>query len=98
MTLVEELERAGAAGSRLSPGQRPVSAVMAADARGMRVYLVALGGAGAAFSYLVVDVRGHPVVSRRAVREAVTLIALAERADEVAGALAGEVVAAAFAD
>lgn len=97
MSLVDDLERAGRAGAGLSgAGARP-AAVMAAEGRHGRGFLVAVGGPQA-YSYVILDDRERPVADPRRVRELVTLIALAERADEVAGAVDGERVATAFED
>lgn len=89
-----ELERAAVAAAAHAPGREP-TAVMAVDPRDGRRYLVVFGSQPP-FAYLLVNAAGRPETSRRLVRDAVTLIALAERADEVAGAVAGEDVAAAF--
>ncbi len=91
----DELELAAQAASAHAAGREP-SAVMAVDPRDGRRYLVVFGHEPP-FAYLLVNAAGRPESSRRLVRDAVTLIALAERADEVAGAVAGEEVATAFA-
>lgn len=95
MSLVDELERAGRIGAGFAADGARVAAVMAAEGRDGRGFLVVVGGPGS-FSYLVLDGNDRPVTDRRRVREFITLIALAERADEVAGAIEGERVAAAF--
>lgn len=96
MTLVDELERAGRLGAEQAGTGATVAAVMAADGRDGRAFLVVVGADP--YAYLLLDAAGVAVADRGRVREVVTLIALAERADEVAGALEGERAAAAFAD
>jgi hypothetical protein len=89
MTLEEELETAvAAAGRHARPGEEPV-AVMAAESAGARLFVVALA-AGDELGYVAVDVAGSPVADRRLVKDAVSLAALAERAEEVSGATAAD--------
>ena len=77
MTLAEELERV-AAGSG-------ADAVLAAEAHpGDRVYLLAFEAEGGR-AWLAVDEAGEPVADRRRVREAVSILALCELAEDVAG-------------
>jgi hypothetical protein len=95
MTLEEELETAvAAAGRHARPGEEPV-AVMAAEPAGARVFVVALA-AGEELGYLAVDGAGAPVADRRLVKDAVSLAALAERAEEVSGATAADELVAQF--
>ena len=89
MTLEEELETAvTAAGRHARPGEQPV-AVMAAEPAGRRVFVVALA-AGDELGYVAVDGAGAAVADRRLVKDAVSLAALAERAEEVSGATAAD--------
>ncbi len=62
---------------------------------GARVYLAAFG-AGEDVRYLAVDAKGDAVTDRVLVRDTVTMLALAERADEVSGAVAAEELEGAF--
>jgi len=89
MTLEEELETAvTAAGRHARPGEQAV-AVMAAEPAGMRVFVVALA-AGEDLGFVAVDEAGAAVADRRLVKDAVSLAALAERAEEVSGATAAD--------
>ena len=89
MTLEEELETAvTAAGRHARPGEQPV-AVMAAEPAGTRVFVVALA-AGDDLGFVAVDGAGTAVADRRLVKDAVSLAALAERAEEVSGATAAD--------
>ena len=89
MTLEEELETAvAAAGRHARPGEQAV-AVMAAEPAGRRVFVVALA-AGDELGYVAVDGAGAAVADRRLVKDAVSLAALAERAEEVSGATAAD--------
>jgi hypothetical protein len=89
MTLEEELETAvAAAGRHARPGEQPV-AVMAAEPAGTRVFVVALA-AGEDLGFVAVDRAGTAVADRRLVKDAVSLAALAERAEEVSGATAAD--------
>lgn len=62
---------------------------------GTLVFVVAFDRAGE-LSYLALDERHRPVDDRRLIRDAVNMLALAERAEEVAGAAAAEELAAAL--
>ena len=89
MTLEEELETAvTAAGRHARPGEQP-AAVMAAEPGGTRVFVVALA-AGDELGFVAVDGAGMAVADRRLVKDAVSLAALAERAEEVSGATAAD--------
>lgn len=97
MTLVDDLERAHALGADLAADEQ-VAAVMAAEtSAGLRTYLIAYER-GEGFGYVLIDQRGDPVRDRRLVRDVVSVIAMAERAEEVAGALAAESLSARFRD
>lgn len=81
MALADELESAAAAAGAYGE----VSAVLAAEpAPGRRAYLVALGGE-AERAWLVLDAELRPVEERGRVREAASIIVLAELAGELAG-------------
>jgi hypothetical protein len=62
---------------------------MAAEPAGTRVFVVALA-AGDELGYVAVDGAGAAVADRRLVKDAVSLSALAERAEEVSGATAAD--------
>jgi hypothetical protein len=97
MSLEAELEQALAAAARLAPADRPPNAILPAEPHsGTRVYLAAFGG-DEEIRYLAVDGDGNPVTDRTLVRDTVAMLALAERADEVSGAVAAEELEAAFA-
>lgn len=77
MTLAEELERI-AAGSG-------ASAILAAEAQpGKRIYVCAFDEAEGGRTWLALDSDGNPVAERRRVREAVSILALCELAEETA--------------
>jgi hypothetical protein len=98
MTLEVELQAAHAAASTLTSGDESVAAVMAAEpGRGHRVYVVAFERDGE-LSYLALDASLEPLQDRRLVREAVTMLGLAERAEEASTAIVGDALDAAFAD
>lgn len=77
MSLAEELGRVA--------GETGAAAVLAAEAQpGERVYLCAFEDSGAR-TWLAVDGAGEPVADRTSVREAVSILALCELAEETAG-------------
>ncbi len=96
MTLEQELEQTlAAAGRHARPGEQAV-AVMATEPGGAgRVYVVAFAN-GHDLAYVALDEGGAPVTDRRVVKDAVTLAALAERAEEVSGATAADELAERF--
>ncbi len=95
MTLEDELETAVAAAARHArPGEQAVG-VMAAEPAGARVFVVALA-AGDELGYVAVDTAGAAVADRRVVKDAVSLAALVERAEEVSGATAADELVAQF--
>ena len=97
MSLEVELERARDAAARLGPPERRPDAVLPAEPHaGERVYLVAFAG-DEEIRYLAVDGEGNAVTDRSLVRDAVAMLALAERADEVSGAVAADQLEEAFA-
>jgi len=76
MALADELERIAAA------QDEPVSGVLAAELMdGTRIYLCAYESG----AWLALDAEAKPVESRRLVREAASLSALCEVAEEIAG-------------
>jgi hypothetical protein len=97
MSLEVELERALDAAARLGPADARPDAVLPAEPHaGARVYLTAFGG-GDKIRYLAVDADGNPVTDRTLVRDTVAMLALAERADEVSGAVSAGELEGAFA-
>ena len=87
MTLADELERIAAlAATRAAPDER-VAAVLATEpARGRRIYLCAFELAGSEErSWLAVDGEGQPLANRTDVRDAVSIAAMCELAEETAG-------------
>ncbi|HUJ54460.1 MAG TPA: hypothetical protein VLW49_00550 [Gaiellaceae bacterium] len=84
MALSEDVVRiAAAAGEFASDGER-VAGVVVAEPLGQRVYLCAFE-AGQERSWLALDAEARPLRQRRLVREAASLAALCEVAEESAG-------------
>ena len=86
MALTDDLERiAQAAAPFAAPGER-VTGILAAEPLGLgRVYLVAYEAGNGGHGWRALDGAGRPVDSRRAVREAASIAALCEVAEETAG-------------
>ena len=86
MSLADELERIAAlAAAEAEPAER-VAAVLATEpARGRRIYLCAFERDGGDRSWLALDGSGRPVQGRTDVRDAVSIAALCELAEETAG-------------
>jgi hypothetical protein len=98
VTLAEELERAAEAAAHHAEPQERVAAVMVAEpGRGARVYVVALEREET-HAYLALDSDLVPTDDRRLVRDAVTMIGLAELAEEISGAIAADELDRVFAD
>jgi hypothetical protein len=92
----EQLERArDAAAEGAADGESVVAVLPAEPGSGALVYLVAFEGDGE-LTYLALDEGHQPVGDRRLVRDAVAMLALAERAEEVAGSASAEELAAAL--
>jgi hypothetical protein len=90
MSLEQELERTfAAAGRHARPDEHAVAVMATEPDSGARVYVVAFA-AGDNLAYVALDEAGAPVSDRRLVKDAVSLAALAERADEVSGATAAD--------
>jgi hypothetical protein len=78
MTLAEELERIAT--------ESGATAVLAAEAQpGERVYVCAFEEGEGERTWLALDATGNPLSERRRVRDAVTILALCELAEETAG-------------
>jgi len=96
VTLEDELERAASAASAHAGGGRAPAAVMPAElGDGARVYLAAFESERG-LGYLALDAACVPVTDARVVRDAVSLIALAERAEEVSALIHAEAIAGRF--
>jgi hypothetical protein len=67
------------------PGEEVAAVIPAEPAAGVRVYLCAYGDAGDSKSWLALDGEGRPIGSRSLLRDAVSIAALCEVAEEVAG-------------
>ena len=87
MSLELDLEAARDAAQSLAGNGEQVAAVMASEpGLAARVYLIAFGTDGER-SYLALGADLSPVHDRRLVRDAVVMLALAERAEEASAAL-----------
>jgi hypothetical protein len=84
MTVAEDVARiASAAVAFAEPGEA-IAGVLVAETLGRRVYLCAFDS-GDGRTWLALDADAHPVTERRLVREAASLAALCEVAEESAG-------------
>jgi|SRR5919201_1035550 hypothetical protein len=85
MGLREELDRAGERAARFAaPGETLAGVLAAEPATGSRVYLCAFVGDAGSRTWIALDAEGEPVTSRAAVRDAVSIAALCELAEETA--------------
>ncbi|HEX2291845.1 MAG TPA: hypothetical protein VHH55_00935 [Gaiellaceae bacterium] len=85
MTLQDDLDRIAGAAARFAAEGEELAGVLAAEpALGGRVYICAFRG-GEAVTWLALDDAGEPVTERERVREAASLVALSEVAEESAG-------------
>ena len=83
MALSEDVSRiAGVAAQHRAPGQQVVAVLTVETAGGERVYLAAFEDAEAQREWLALDHDGVPVTSRDRVREAASIAALVEVAEE----------------
>lgn len=84
MALSDDLERiAASAAAFAEPGEELVG-VLPVEPNGARVYLCAFAAAGSSRSWVGLDEGGLPVVRRSLVREAVSVAAMCELAEETA--------------
>ncbi len=84
MSLGDEIERtAASAAAFASPGEQLAGVVPVEPSAGLRLYLCGFTGDDAPH-WLVLDDAGRPVQERRLVREAASIAALCELADETA--------------
>ena len=84
MALSDDVERIAAAAVGHAAAEEQLTGVLAVDVLGSRVYLCAFAGAERT-SWLGLDDEAHPVADARLVREAASLAALCEVAEESAG-------------
>ena len=97
MSLELELEAARDAAQNLAGNDEQVAAVMASEpGLAARVYLIAFG-TDEEHSYLALGADLSPVHDHRLVRDAVVMLALAERAEEASTALQAEALEQEFA-
>jgi hypothetical protein len=83
--LAEDVERIAATASTLARTREQVVAVLPVEpADGVRVYLCAFEGPGESMSWLALDESGSPVTDRKRVRDAASIAALVEIAEESA--------------
>ena len=91
MALSEDLSRiAGAAAAHKTPGQEFAAVVTVESASGDRVYLTAFADANGQQEWLAFDDAGAPVTSRERVREAASIAALVEVAEDAVDRVPGE--------
>jgi hypothetical protein len=87
VTVAERLEQAhAAAAEHAGDGERVLAVLPAEPGRGALVFLAAYGPPDDAPTYLGLDAGHRPVRDEQLVKDAVTMLALAETAEEVAGA------------
>ena len=85
MSLSEDVSRiAGAAATHRAPGQQVVAVLAVESAAGERLYLSAFSDGDGQKEWLAFDDDGVPVTSRARVREAASIAALVEVAEEAA--------------
>jgi hypothetical protein len=86
MTLEEQRERIGTlAGRHGAPDEQLVAVLVADPSPGERVFLCAFVDREGRRTWLVLDAQGRPVRDRNRVREAVSIAALCELAEESSG-------------
>jgi hypothetical protein len=85
MALRDDLEQIAARAAAFAEAGEEVGAVMAAEPAGTRVYLCAYRNGEEVSGWLALDEGGAPVESRLTVRDAVSLVALCELAEDSAG-------------
>jgi hypothetical protein len=85
MGLREELDRAAARAQRFAGRGETLAGVLATEpAAGSRVYLCAFVDVAGSRTWIALDPEGEPITSRAIVREAVSIAALCELAEETA--------------
>ena len=84
MTVADDLERIAARARSQGEGMELNGVLVTEPRSGSRVYVCAFEGSGGERKWLALDDRGEPVGSRRDVRDAVSIAALCEVAEEAA--------------
>jgi hypothetical protein len=84
VALADDLERVAAAAAAHADGDRVSGVLPAAATTGRRIYVCAFETEAGARSWLALDADGRPVDDRRDVRDAVSIAALCEVAEEAA--------------
>jgi hypothetical protein len=85
VALSEDVSRiAGVAAQHRTPGQQVVAVLAVETAAGERIYLAAFADAEGRQEWLALDHDGLPVTSRERVREAASIAALVEVAEDAA--------------
>ena len=84
MGVAEDVSRIAGAAAEFAAAGEQVAGVLVSEPLGQRVYLVAFA-AGEARTWLALDDDARPLTQRRLVREAASLAALCEVAEESAG-------------
>ena len=82
MELGEELEAIAARAAQQADDDEAVTAVIPAESSSGRVYLCAFRDGDEDTTWLLLDAAGEPVVERAAVRDAASLVALVEIAED----------------
>jgi hypothetical protein len=86
MGLREELERVVGLAQRFAAPRETLAGILAAEPHpDERVYLCAFVDEDGTRSWIALDAEGEPITSRAAVRDAVSIAALCELAEETAG-------------
>jgi hypothetical protein len=86
VALTDDLRRIAEAAVRFAaPGEELTGIVPAEPSSGSRAYLCAFRGDDGSTTWLVLDADGHAVDSRTDVRDVVSIAALCELAEEIAG-------------
>jgi hypothetical protein len=85
MALQDDLQRIAAAAAPYASGGEELTGVLAAEPADRRVYLCAYRSGDDSHSWLAFDDTGEPIADRELVRQAASLIALSEVAEESAG-------------
>ena len=99
MSLSEDLERvAGAASALAAPDEELAAVIPTEPAEGTRIYLCAFGDGSESLAWLALDNACAPIGERRLLRDAVSVAALCEAAEESAGGGKLEEVRAQLAD
>jgi hypothetical protein len=85
VSLSDDLEFAAAAAAKYADEREELGGVIAVETLGRRVYLCAFASVAERPSWLALDAESRPIADMRLVREAASLAALCEVAEESAG-------------